>query len=146
MELLQRGSKMNLSKTSEYAIRILLYLTLHRDRLVTTKELNENLHLSFKYVGRLLSIMTNHGIVTSIRGKNGGYQLGKPSDQLSLIEVIKVVDDWEKYTQCMMGFGECNEENPCAFHDIWQPIRSKLIVMFENTTIQDLLQHIHKKV
>ena len=136
---------MNLSKTSEYAIRLLLYLSLHPDRLVTTRELNSNLNLSFKYIGRLLAQLVNAGFVFSERGKSGGYKLLKKPQEIKLIDVIKVVDDWNKYTQCMMGFGNCSEENPCAIHDMWAPFREKLIHLFE-TTIYDLVHHIHQKV
>ncbi|GAB4177013.1 MAG: iron-responsive transcriptional regulator RirA [Calditrichia bacterium] len=137
---------MNLSKTSEYAIRLLLYLSLHPDRKVTTRELNSQLKLSFKYIGRLLSKLVAAGIIFSERGKNGGYTLARSPEQIKLIEIIMVVDDWDKYTQCMMGFGHCNENNPCAMHDVWAPVRNKLIELFEATTVHDLIAHVHEKV
>ncbi|GAB4172074.1 MAG: Rrf2 family transcriptional regulator [Calditrichia bacterium] len=137
---------MNLSKTSEYAIRLLLYLSLHPDRKVTTRELNSQLQLSFKYIGRLLSKLVNAGIISSEKGKTGGYTLTRSPQEIKLIEIIRVVDDWDKYTQCMMGFGDCNENNPCAMHDVWTPVRNQLIELFEATTVQDLIIHMHEKV
>lgn len=137
---------MNLTKTSEYALRILLYLSLHPDRLVTTRELCRELHLSFKYIGRLLSQLVEAGLVHSERGKQGGYRLNQDASRISLFEVVQAVDDWNKYTQCMMGFGHCNEENPCAFHDLWKPIREELIQLFTKTTVEELKQHKDKKI
>lgn len=129
---------MKLSKTSEYAIRALSYMAEEPERSYTAKELVEKLQISDKYLRRLMTDLTKAGLIYSIQGRNGGYSFAEDINQISISDIINVIEGPDKYTGCILGFETCDDENPCAMHYIWSPMRDKLLKTFKETTLADL--------
>ncbi len=129
---------MRLSKTSEYAVRILSFMAKDTGRTYSAKYLVEQLHISDKYLRRLMTDLTKAGLIYSTQGRNGGYGFSKDINNITVSEIIDVVEGMHKYTACIMGFDECNDENPCVMHEVWVKTREKLIETFSKTTLADL--------
>ena len=129
---------MKLSKTSEYALRILIYMAKKPADLYTAKYLIEQLHVSDKYLRRLMTDLSKAGFIKSTQGRDGGYTFAKEIHEISLYEIIDSVENMDKLNDCVLGFGECSCTNPCAMHDKWQVIRQKLNTLFHETKLSDL--------
>jgi Rrf2 family protein len=129
---------MKLSKTSEYALRILSYMAKSPEELYPARILIEKLKISDKYLRRLMTDLSKAGFIKSIQGREGGYIFNKETSQIHLSEIIDAVEGMDKYTGCVLGFDECSDENPCVMHSAWQPVRKKLSEMFKNKSLADL--------
>ena len=129
---------MKLSKTSEYALRILIFMAKKPDELYTAKYLVEKLNVSDKYLRRLMTDLSKSGFIKSTQGRDGGYTFAKEIHEITLFEVIDSVEGMNKLNDCVLGFDECSCTNPCAMHDEWVVVREKLNQVFTETRLSDL--------
>ncbi len=129
---------MKLSKTSEYAIRILSYMARDTEKKYSAKNLIEKLHISDKYLRRLMTDLSKVGLIYSKQGRNGGYFFAKSTNEITVAQIIDTVEGMDKYTGCIMGFDECSDENPCVMHLVWVKTRNTLLKTFETTTLATL--------
>ncbi len=131
---------MKLSKTSEYAVRILSFMAINSEKSYSAKELVEKLQVSDKYLRRIMTNLTKAGLIFSTQGRNGGYSFAKSIDQISIADIIDVIDGIDKYTGCILGFEKCDDENPCTMHNIWNSMRNDLLKIFNETKLSNLKQ------
>ena len=129
---------MKLSKTSEYALRILIFMAKNPEELYTAKYLIEKLNVSDKYLRRLMTNLSKSGFIRSTQGRDGGYTFAKDIHDIFLYDIIDSVEGMEQLNDCVLGFNECSCTNPCAMHDDWIIIREKLNKVFNQTKLSDL--------
>lgn len=80
---------MNLSNTSQYAIRVVSYMTFENETIYSASVLISKLNVSDKYLKRILTQLSDHGILKSTQGRYGGYVLAKSPDEIRLIAVVQ---------------------------------------------------------
>ena len=131
---------MRLQMTSEYAIRVLVYLGIHDGEIISAKKLNAELGIPYKYLTRLLSHLERSGFLTSTRGKNGGFQLKREQSSICLHEIINAIEGLEDYDRCMLGFKICSEEGECALHQYMTTVKKKLKTQVYSLTLEDLIK------
>jgi len=129
---------MKLSNTSEYALRILIYMGKDVHRLYSAKQLVDALKISDKYLRRLMTDLTKSGIVLSVQGRDGGYVIAKKPEDIKLADIIEAIEGMDKYTGCLLGFENCSDENPCALHSSLGPMRQEFFSVFSNKSLNDL--------
>lgn len=129
---------MKLSKTSEYAVRILVYMAQDTDRLYSAKVIGNALDIPYKYLTRLLTNLNKSGFITSIKGRSGGFKFSKPLDSIFLYQIIDAVEDIEGYLGCILGFSQCDDKNPCALHGKWIYPKALIVDMLRNTTLEEM--------
>lgn len=129
---------MKLSNTSEYALRILCFMARDEERLYPARYLIDTLHISDKYLRRLMTDLTKSGFVSSSQGRDGGYSFARKPDTIFLADVVNAVEGMQKYCGCVLGFDQCSDDNPCVMHSAWVPVREKFVSVFNNKTIKDL--------
>lgn len=129
---------MNFSKTTEYALRVLSYMSLNENDLYSAEQLFATLKIPKKYLQRLLTDLARSGFIKSSRGRNGGFGFTRSTDQIFLSEIVASTEGigWEP--KCIFGFGECAFDNSCAMHDIWCDTHSSLASMLKSTSLSDL--------
>ncbi|UBM63212.1 Rrf2 family transcriptional regulator [Candidatus Sulfidibacterium hydrothermale] len=129
---------MRLSKTAEYALRILSFMINSEMQVFSARYLAEQLHIPDKYLRRLMTDMAKKGFIKSIQGREGGYVFGKNANAIHLSEIIDAVEGMDKYTGCLLGFQDCSDENPCSLHEAYAPIREQMLNLLNTMTIADL--------
>lgn len=134
---------MNLSKTTEYAIRILSYMAIDEAKLYTAKQINQKLMISDKYLRRIMTELSKQGFIRSIQGRDGGYRFAKSIKSIFLIDIINAIEKDQAYKECVLGFEGCTEENPCALHAILGENRNN---MFEKLSATSLNHIVNKNI
>lgn len=129
---------MRLFKSSEYAIRCLVFMATSGPDVCSVKKLSDKLGIPYKFLGRLMSRLGAAGIVVSQQGKSGGYRVARPLVDIRLADVIDVVEGLESYDRCILGFDTCDDENPCPLHDQWSGHKEGIRNMIDRTTLADL--------
>jgi Rrf2 family protein len=129
---------MILSNTSEYALRIMSYMSKDPKRLYSATEMVGNLNISDKYLRRLMTTLSKAGFIRSIRGRSGGYVFDEKPENITLSQVVDAVEGMEKYRGCIMGFEHCSDENPCVMHGAWRNVQAEFLKTFEDTSLADL--------
>ena len=135
------GSRPILSGTAQYALRAVVHLARHGDGgPVTASELAEAAEVPQNYMGKILHELVRSGILTSVRGKRGGFQLAVASEALPLIRVVSSFDRLGTGRRCLLGRPECSDADPCAAHGRWSDVAESIDEFFQVTTVADVLQ------
>ena len=82
---------MRLTLHTDYGIRLLIYLDMHRDRLVTTSEVADAYGISRNHLVKIAQHLTELDYVASVRGRNGGLRLSRDASEVTLGEVVRKV-------------------------------------------------------
>ncbi len=128
---------MIITKTTEYSIRILSFMSLSNDKLITAKFLQKHLKIPPRYLFRLLTSLTKSGFIESKQGRNGGYVFLKSLDEIFVSDIIDAVEGKNPFNDCILGLHECMFEKPCSMHHVWADAKKSVIKVLKNTTLAD---------
>jgi len=92
---------MQFSKSTDYALHALIHLGhAERNMNVGIKELSETLGVSESYLSKIMSKLRQDGIVRAVPGVNGGYELARPAEQVTFLDVIQVIEGRQQLFEC----------------------------------------------
>jgi len=129
---------MNISKTSEYAIRVLSYMAIHEDELLSAEALHQKLKIPRNYLRTLLTDLTKKEIIRSSRGRKGGFEFSKNLDEITLFDIISIFEDTNLISTCLLGFSFCALDKPCILHNQWSKIREDFALILKETHLGTL--------
>ncbi|MFT7823850.1 MAG: Rrf2 family transcriptional regulator [Sulfurimonas sp.] len=130
---------MQLSNSSQYAIRILAYMADKKETtLVNATELAETLLIPYKFLTKIMTELVGVDLVESIRGREGGFRLKKKSSEIMVSDILDLFNDSIKDDQCVLGIGFCNGLCKCALHDQWMEPKLLLQKMFRESSLEDI--------
>ena len=126
------------SKKCEIGLQAVLYLSTEEEGdLFNAFQVSGKVKQPKEFVSKVLQILTSSGIVGSKKGKNGGFFLAKPAEEIRLIEIVEAIDGLEVFEKCVLGFPECGDTHPCPVHNSWGKIRDEAYNMLMNETLKD---------
>lgn len=132
---------MILSQTAVYALRATLCLGESMSTgPVRVDDIAERLDVPRNYLSKILHALAKGGVLTSTRGPGGGFRLARPAGDLKLSEIVGQFDDLPGESGCLLGRGECSDDDPCAAHDHWKDVSSSVRTFFMETSLADLLR------
>jgi len=130
---------MNLSNTSQYAIRILAYIANHKEQaLLNASQLSEDLSIPYKFLTKIMTELVKADMVTSIRGREGGFKLNKNATELKVDDILNLFHDSIRDEECILGIGFCNGMCKCALHDQWMEPKLLIQKMFRESSLEDI--------
>ena len=92
---------MQLTKHTDYAFRVLIFLAMKDDEeLATIKEISEFFDISRSHMMKIVQKLANASFVLSIRGKQGGIKLGKPTKDINLRDIVELMEATLKPVDC----------------------------------------------
>lgn len=101
---------MKLTSKGRYAVTAILDIALNAELgPVSLADISERQHISLSYLEQLFAKLRRGGLVKSVRGPGGGYQLGLSTEQISIGMVINAVNENINVTKCL-GNGDCQGE------------------------------------
>ncbi|MFO7777756.1 MAG: Rrf2 family transcriptional regulator [Nitriliruptoraceae bacterium] len=111
---------LHLGKRADYTVRAVLDLAHHHGRgRRKTVQIAEDMQIPVTYLPQLLAELVRAGIVRSLAGRHGGYELARKPGEVTMLEVIEVVDGPLISTECVLRGGPCRWEESCAIHPPW---------------------------
>lgn len=127
------------SKSCEYATQATLFIARSgEDKPVLLRDISEGLRIPHHFLSKVLQQLSRSGIVVSHKGSNGGYTLGRPGNEITLGEIIKAIDGEAFLEECVLGFPNCGDENPCPVHDQWKPAKKLILEMLSRRRVSEL--------
>lgn len=130
---------MHLSKTAQYAIRILTYLHRHHESSHSVNVLHNELELPYKYLTKMVTDLVKKGLVKASRGRDGGVSLAKDANAIYLGDILEAIGEPLEHDRCILGFDKCDATNPCALHDQWIKPKEMIETMLMATTLDSLM-------
>ncbi len=133
---------MRISAKGEYAAKAVLYLSLKHPKVVTIHEIAENHNIPLKYLEQILLILKRAKLLESHRGVRGGYTLARRPEEISIGEVLRVVDGKFSQSSCLefdlQNNHSCPEVNSCGLKQVWQDVQSAVEKILFETTFDEL--------
>jgi Rrf2 family protein len=103
------------SQTAEYALRAVACLARGPLEPMTTRQIADASRIPAGYLAKILQALARSGIVTGQRGLNGGFQLARRPEELTLLDVVRVADGSRRITACPLGLPE-HGASLCPLH------------------------------
>ncbi|MCO5071539.1 MAG: iron-responsive transcriptional regulator RirA [Rhizobiaceae bacterium] len=91
---------MRLTRQTNYAIRILMYCAANDGQLSRIPEIAAAYSVSELFLFKILQPLVEHGLVTTVRGRNGGVKLARPAADISLFDVVRVTEENFAMAEC----------------------------------------------
>ena len=129
---------MLLSQSARYALRAAIYLAERDGKWHLSHEIATSLGVPARYLAKILQDLTRHGVLTSTRGRGGGFRLAHPAGQIDLLRVVQAIDGERFGEHCVLGLPDCSDDRPCALHESWNRIRAEILGMLGDTYLSDL--------
>ena len=129
------------SKTCEYGLRAVIFIAQESkiDNKLSITAISDAIDSPKPFTAKILQQLTKHKIIQSIKGPHGGFFIDKKDlKEITLSNIVQVLDGDTIYTGCGLGLHECNENKPCPVHFKFIEIRNDLRKMLENTTLLEL--------
>lgn len=134
-----------LSKKAKYALKALFVLTRHSEKKsMLIAEIADEEKIPKKFLEAILVDLKNHGILHSRRGKTGGYALLKSPDQITVGQVIRIIDGPLAVIPCASQTAyipceECLDATTCGIRITMRKVRDATAAILDNTSLNDAI-------
>jgi Rrf2 family iron-sulfur cluster assembly transcriptional regulator len=140
---------MRLSTKGQYAVRAMVRLACHEcnkeGRPVSLKDISSEEGISLSYLEQLFVKLRRGNLVKSVRGPGGGYVLVRDSKNISVGEVITVVEEALNPVACLdIDSEECEKSNTCITQKVWKGLGDKIKEFLNSISIEDLAREVNE--
>lgn len=126
------------SQTVEYALRAVVWLSAHQKHPLTTEQMAGPIKVPPSYLSKVLQLLVRAGLVESQTGPRGGYRLARPPAEVTILDVVNVIEPLERITACPLGF-EAHRGRLCPLHSRMDSARATVRNILSRCTMADLL-------
>ncbi|RIV89727.1 Rrf2 family transcriptional regulator [Aurantiacibacter xanthus] len=126
---------MRLTRYTDYAMRVLLYLGRQPDQLSSIAEIARAYGVSQNHLMKVVSDLVSAGYVESVRGRGGGIRLGRPPSEINVGALIRhTEDDFD-----LVGCGACIIAPACGLTSVLDEAMAAFLAVLERYTLADVL-------
>ncbi len=129
---------LRISKLTDYGTVILACLASPPGRRHTATQVAEQTRLGLPTVSKLLKHFHRAGLVTSVRGAHGGYELSRPAHQISAASIIDAIEGPVAITECSGDHSACDFETMCSTGSSWQRINDAIRSSLDGISLAQL--------
>jgi len=133
-----------LTKSTEHALRALVFIQLQNveDKRPGVAEVAEGIKAPKAFLAKILQTLTKHNLLDSARGRGGGFFFNGNQADISLYDVINVMEGDGSFHNCGFGFKNCTDESPCPIHHKYIKMRDEFQNIAKTETIESLSERI----
>lgn len=129
---------MRLTTKGRYAVTAMLDLAIHaRIEPVSLGDISERQSISISYLEQLFAKLRKNGLVSSVRGPGGGYQLARHGADIFIAQIIDAVDELVDVTRCA-GQGDCQQGMMCLTHELWTDLSHQIHTFLSRISLEEL--------
>jgi len=132
---------MQLTAHTDYALRVLMYLTIHPQQLVTIGELAEFFDISKNHLVKVVHNLGLKGFVHTVRGKGGGICLARPPQQINIGEVVREIEGHFQIAECFnpKKQGLCAIHSQCGLKGLFNDAAEQFLQVLDGAVLADLV-------
>ncbi len=127
---------MQLTRHTDFSLRVLIYLSLNKSELVTINEISEHFNIIKNHLTKVVNHLSQKGYIKTIRGRNGGLRLAKRPDEIKLGEVIQSMEVNLDVVNCSKSL--CPLNNNCELKAILNEAKFSFLETLNKYTLADL--------
>lgn len=129
---------LRLSKKTDYALIALTHVAALGNKPASAREIAERHDVPVELLAKILQRLVQRGLLRSQQGIHGGYQLARPSDTVTVAEVVEAIDGPLRLTVCSTTTERCEQFSKCNIRDPLHRIRDRIIGALTACTIAEL--------
>jgi Rrf2 family protein len=129
-----------LSRTSEHALRAVVYLAQHVDAWpIPGRRIAEALDIPRKYLSSILADLVRAGVLEAAPGKSGGFRMIRRPERVRLLDVLAPFESvLTDRRACPFGNAICSDDQPCAGHHRWKVVKQTYEQFLHETSVHDV--------
>jgi Rrf2 family protein len=132
---------MRISMRADYGARAMIDLSQRYGQgLTQTADIAARQHIPESYLEQLLAALRKAGLVRSVRGPAGGHELSRPAQELTLGDVLDVLEGVTTPSSCMDDNGACTVSGTCVLQDVWCELAESYRKLVHSITFESLAQ------
>jgi Rrf2 family transcriptional regulator, nitric oxide-sensitive transcriptional repressor len=133
---------MRLTDYTDYSLRTLMFLGMHRDRLVTIQDIADTYGISKSHLMKVVHQLGLSGLVETIRGRSGGLRLGKEPEDINIGDVVRGTEPDFMMVECFSrDMNECILSPSCELQDVLRRATNAYLDVLSGVTLADLLRN-----
>lgn len=134
---------MKLSTKSRYGLRAMVKLALHYNQgAIPLSKIAEEENISENYLEQIITLLKNANLVKSIRGSQGGYILSKSPEEITVADILSVLEGPISLVDCLNeNIDNCSNKNKCVTRSVWKRINDNILSTAQSITLKDLCQN-----
>ena len=132
---------MKVSTRGRYGLRVMIELAAqYGSGPVLVDGIAKNQEISGKYIHVIVSGLRSAGLVRSVRGPNGGYELTRSPSRITALDVISALEGQSAPAHCVLDASSCSRSGNCASRDVWCQVASVVDVVLSALTLEQLVK------
>jgi len=130
---------MRLTVLSDYALRLLMHVGRHPERLCTISEIADAYGISRPHLMKITHLLSQRGWLETVRGKHGGMRLAMPPEQINLGRVLRDTESDFALVECLGADSACSLGGSCRLTAIFQGALENFLAYVDGYTLADIL-------
>lgn len=133
---------MRISTKGRYALRVMVELARQQDdKPISLRAVAQRQRMTFKYLESIISLLMKERLVTSSRGKTGGYRLSRPASQYTVYEILRATEGGLEPVQCLAEQAStCPMEQLCPTLPVWKGLNRVVQEYLEGITLESIAE------
>lgn len=135
-----------LSTTCKYAVRALIYIGMKgsEENRANARIIANELGIPMQFLSKILQIFVRKGLLKSVKGPTGGFFLARKPEEITLYDIVKIIDGPGFFETCLIGTGLCqsstNKIERCPVHDRFSEVREQVVNYFKSENIKGIIE------
>ena len=130
---------MKINTKIRYGLRMLLAIA-QNGKLMNTTELGNGMHVSPKYLRKLAGPLEKAGLIKSVQGIYGGYELNKKPEEITLLKLMDAFNERISLADCLLG-KKCELKDTCLAKQVWELLEKTMAKHFLPISLRDILDN-----
>lgn len=127
---------MKTTKKTKYSLRALVYMASNPEKKFNVKEISEKEEISKRYLEQIFLTLKKSGLIISSKGAQGGYLLARSSKEISVADVLDVMEDTQE-ADCCSNYNLETLESTLE-REVWGKMDEKIKELTKNISLEDL--------
>ena len=128
---------MKINTKIRYGLRMLIAIA-QSGKLINTTELGKEMRVSSKYLRKLAGPLEKAGLIKSVQGIYGGYELNKKTEEITLLMLMDAFHERVSLSDCLLG-KKCELTDSCLAKQVWEMLEKTIETHFLPISIHDIL-------
>jgi Rrf2 family nitric oxide-sensitive transcriptional repressor len=129
-----------LTRYSDYSLRVLIYLALDPERLVTIEDIARSYDISKAHLMKVVHQLGLRGYVETVRGRGGGLRLARRAEEIRVGEVVRSTEENMDLVECFdAASSQCAIETACGLRSVLHEALAAFLAVLDRYTIADLV-------
>ena len=129
---------MQLTRFSDYALRVLMFAQAAGDRLVTIEEMANAYAISRAHLMKVVNALTRAGYLTAVRGRYGGLRLAKPASDINIGDVVRATEPDFALVECFSTGDRCVITKCCKLQGVLEDALQAFLAVLDQHTLESI--------